>query len=365
MQQVTIYREARRFAGWPANYGIWHWGEEIVVGFAQGYHATQRTLHSRDTSRPFTNMQARSTDGGLSWTVEDFPGKRPGNRGLSADEHMDAGLRLAEVLDGEDAPSDPPGDVDFLNPDFTLMCARTGLKAGTCSFFYVSYDRCRSWHGPYQLPMFEQTAIAARTDYIVEAHNRCLLFLTANKRDGNEGRAFCGRTQDGARTFDFVSYIGDEPRDVKAFSIMPASLMLPDGRILCALRCRGDDTSTWIDLYVSEDAAQTWCYLTRPVDFGPGSRNGNPPTLSQLPDGRLLLVYGNRAVPYAIAARLSDDAGQSWGDEIRLRGNAGSPDLGYPRTAVLPDGKVVTVYYFNDRPDDDGERFIEATIWQP
>lgn len=365
MQQVTIYREAQRFAGWPANYGIWHWGDEIVVGFAQGYHATQQTLHSRDTSRPFTNMQARSIDGGLTWTVEDFPGKRPGNRGLSADEHMNEGLRLAEVLDGADAPGDPPGGINFLNPDFALMCARTGLQAGTRSLFYASYDRCRSWLGPYRLPMFDQTAVAARTDYMVEAQDRCLLFLTANKRDGKEGRVFCTRTQDGGKTFDFVSYIGDEPSETKAFSIMPASLKLPDGRILCALRCRGADTSTWIDLYVSEDAAQTWRYLTRPVDFGPGSRNGNPPTLSQLPDGRLLLVYGNRTPPYTIAAKISDDAGRSWGDEIRLRGNAGSPDLGYPRTAVLPDGRVITVYYFNESPDNDGERFIEATIWQP
>jgi hypothetical protein len=303
-------------------------------------------------------------DGGLSWEIEGFPGNRPGNRGLSADEHMNEGLWLAEVLDGENAPGKLLGDINFSHPDFALLCARTGLQAGTSSLFYVSYDRCRSWLGPYRLPMFEQTAVAARTDYIVEAQDRCLLFLTANKRDGNEGRVFCARTHDRGRTFDFVSFIGDELADGTAFSIMPASLKLTDGRILCALRCRGNNRSTWIDLYVSQDNAQTWHYVTRPVDFGLDSRNGNPPTLSQLPDGRLLLVYGNRTPPYTIAAKLSDDAGQTWEDEICLRGNGGGPDMGYPRTAVLPDGKVVTVYYFNDHPGGTGERFIEATIWQ-
>jgi hypothetical protein len=278
---------------------------------------------------------------------------------------MDEGLRLGEVLDAPDGPGDPPGDIDFLHPDFALMCARTGLEAGTRSMFYVSYDRCKSWRGPYRLPLFDQTAIAARTDYLVEGQNRCLLFLTANKRNGKEGRVFCARTQDGGQTFDFVSYIGDEPAEDRGFGIMPASLKLLDGCILCAVRCRGGDNSTWIDLYISEDEAQTWRYITRPVDFGSESRNGNPPTLSQLSDGRLLLVYGKRTAPYAMAARFSEDAGQSWGDEIRLRGNAGSPDLGYPRTAVLPDGRVVTVYYFNDRSDGNGERFIEATIWRP
>lgn len=46
---------------------------------------------------------------------------------------------------------------------------------------------------------------------------------------------------------------------------------------------------------------------------------------------------------------------------ILLREGGGSHDIGYAR--ALADGAVVSVYYFNDRPD--GERFIEATIWQP
>ena len=363
MKQVIICREAGRFAGWPANYGIWHRDNEIIVGFTRGYHATQQSLHSRDTSRPFMNMQARSIDGGLSWSLEDFTGARPYNRGLSADEHMDDGLKLAEVINDVTFNA-PPGDINFSHPDFALMCARTGLKAGARSLFYISYDRCRSWNGPYDLPQFGETAIAARTDYIVEAPDTCLLFLTANKQDGREGKVFCARTQDAGRTFDFVSYIGDEPEAERAFNIMPASLKLADGRILCAIRCRGKDDATWIDLYETEDNAQTWRYITRPVDFGADSRNGNPPTLNQLPDNRLLLVYGNRNAPYRMAAKISDD-GETWGEEITLRTDAGSPDIGYPRTVVLDNGQVVCVYYFNDRPDGDGERFIEATIWQP
>lgn len=32
MRQASIFREPGRFGGWPANYGIWHWGDEIVGG---------------------------------------------------------------------------------------------------------------------------------------------------------------------------------------------------------------------------------------------------------------------------------------------------------------------------------------------
>jgi hypothetical protein len=34
---VVVYREPDRFGEWPANNGIWVWGDEIVVGFMQGY----------------------------------------------------------------------------------------------------------------------------------------------------------------------------------------------------------------------------------------------------------------------------------------------------------------------------------------
>jgi hypothetical protein len=61
-------------------------------------------------------------------------------------------------------------------------------------------------------------------------------------------------------------------------------------------------------------------------------------------------------------ARLSEDNGRRWGEEIILRDDAGGWDLGYPRTVQRSDGKIVTIYYHNDRPDQ--ERYIAATIWE-
>ena len=67
MRQVTIYREPGRYAGWPANYGIWAWDNEIVVGFTVGYHKSDAGFHRRDPNKPFVGMQARSFDGGETW----------------------------------------------------------------------------------------------------------------------------------------------------------------------------------------------------------------------------------------------------------------------------------------------------------
>ncbi len=359
MEHVVIYREAGRYAGWPANYGIWSWADEIVVGFTLGYHDSGGGFHARDRSRPFAGMQARSLDGGVTWTTGPTPCRTPGDRGLSADEHMTDGLRVGEALRDREMLAEPPGGIDFSHPDFALMCAKTGLDAGTLSFFYTSMDRCASWQGPFRLPMYSPTGVEARTDYLVDGASTCTLFLTATKADGREGRVFCARTDDGGRTFPLRAWIGPEP---EGFAIMPASVRLPGGRILVSVRCRGGGGSregNWIDLYCSDDNAASWRYVNRPVaETGTG---GNPPAMILMADGRLCLVYGYRDAPSGLRAVLSEDEGATWSEPVILRDDGGDHDVGYPRAVQRPDGRVVSVYYYDDEPD--GERYIAATIW--
>lgn len=361
MQHITLYQEPGRYAGWPANYGIWSWGNEIVVGFTLGHYQEGVAFHPRDKNRPFVAMQARSLDGGESWTVEPFPGSIPGGRGLSADEHVHRPLQVGPVLDSPDGPQPCPGDVDFTHPDFALMVARSGLGPGTRSWFYLSTDRCRSWQDPYALPLFGQPGVAGRTDYLVDGPQTCTFFLTAAKAQGGEGRVFCARTQDGGRTMEFVAWVTP---DVPGYAIMPASVRLDGGEILTAVRCSDAHdgipaTRCWIDLYTSTDNGHSWSLCSTPVPNN--GRGGNPPTLTQLRGGRLCLTYGFRDAPYGIRSQLSSDNGKSWGDPILLRTDGGNHDLGYPRTVQRADGQLVTVYYFNHQVD--GERSIEATIW--
>jgi len=93
----------------------------------------------------------------------------------------------------------------------------------------------------------------------------------------------------------------------------------------------------------STDDGQTW------TDEGlVAGYHQHPPHLLRLKDQRLLLTYGNRR-DGSIEARLSENNGKAWGAPLKLY-TTGPGDMGYPSTAQLPDGKLVTVFYGAQSP---------------
>lgn len=342
-KNVTVYQEEGRFGGWPANHGAWSWGNEIVVGFEAGYFEKKTRGHAIDYTKPAEHALARSLDGGETWAIEIPPGLQP-----------PPGERVAGLPTGDEGRplTDCPGGIDFTDPGFALTARMTSIDAGQ-SRFYTTLDRGKTWSGPYALPDFGQPGTAARTDYLVNGKHDLTMFLTVAKSNGKEGRVICARTRDGAKTWTMEAFVTPEPEG-RDYAIMPSSVRLPDGRILTTVRYR-----KFIDAFVSDDDGRSWEKLNRPVP----TLGGNPPSLVELTDGRLVLTYGYRLKPYGIRARISTDQGQTWGDEIVLREDGGNWDLGYTRTVQRPDGKMVTAYYYN--LDADSERLIGATIWDP
>jgi hypothetical protein len=341
LRHVIVCAAGGRFNGWPANTGIWSWGNEIAVGFAQGAFARKENDHSIDRDQPLSILLGRSRDGGETWTVEPHPeldGRAPGA-----------------------AVADP---IDFAHPDFTF-------RAWHRSFWY-SHDRGRTWQGPFDLgDLGLPGKLTARTDYLVTNRHEALFFMAAEVEGVQAGRykdrAFCARTSDGGQTFQFVSWINGQPAAVRA--VMPATVRLSSTELVTVLRRRFDVAPTagndhcWLDAFGSKDNGASWQYLSRVAYTDLGRHNGNPASLVRLPSGDLCVTYGFRAPPHGMRAKLSADGGRSWGPEISLRADALTWDFGYPRSVVRPDGKVVVVYYFNtaQRP----EQHIAATIWDP
>src|SRR5436190_8542092 len=184
-QHVLVYREPGRLGGWPANYGVWSWGNEIVVGFAAAYHKVMPgDRHQQDHDKPEEPRLARSLDGGLTWSIETNPGA------------------------GE--PRDLTDAIDFERPGFAMTLRFASNHTGP-SLLWYSYDRGHTWTGPFRFPQFGK-GTAARTDYIVTGQRSALVFVTQAKANGREGRPICVRTDDGGLTWKLAGYIGDEPR---------------------------------------------------------------------------------------------------------------------------------------------------------
>jgi hypothetical protein len=72
-KNVVVYQEAGRFGGWPANQGVWSWGDEIVVGLRSAIFKVNPVSHAVDNAKPQDEYQARSLDGGLTWNIEKPP----------------------------------------------------------------------------------------------------------------------------------------------------------------------------------------------------------------------------------------------------------------------------------------------------
>jgi hypothetical protein len=104
----------------------------------------------------------------------------------------------------------------------------------------------------------------------------------------------------------------------------------------------------------SHDMGQTW----EPwEDMG---IIGHPHHALRLPDDRVYLLYGYRHEPYGIRARVLDpECTRFDSKEIVLRDDGGSGDLGYPWSCLTADGRVLSVYYFNQQ---DGTRHIAGTF---
>lgn len=89
---------------------------------------------------------------------------------------------------------------------------------------------------------------------------------------------------------------------------------------------------------------------------------GHPYFALRLTSGNVLLVYGYRREPFGIRCRVLDPecTDISTSEEFVLRDDGAGFDLGYPHAALLPDGRVLVVYYFHS--EDGGQRYTAGSF---
>lgn len=347
IKYLTVAALKDRFFGWPANNGMWQWdnGREILLGFTNG-NFEEQDGHNIGKEQ-LTNL-ARSTDGGETWERED-----PEN--FVGDE-------------GEVIPS--PGNILFGHPDFALRVAARGYHGTNDKngHFFISYSRGKNWEGPYRFnglnedENLEGMEITSRTNYRISGDNSIQLFMTARNRElefGNRlDKPFIAESNDGGKSFQFKGWAVPWTDQYRA--VMPSVVHCTNGDLVMSVRRRNPrdkEQSCWVDAFVSKDEGGTWSFLSKIGDTG--LNNGNPPGLAILKDGRLACCYANRTSS-KIFLRFSENNGASWEEEIVVRDNPYSYDMGYPQLLQNSDGDLVALYYIST--EECPQSYIEAAI---
>jgi hypothetical protein len=362
VEHAIVKAEPGTFVAWPANNGLWNFGNgEILVGYSLGAYVEKK---GHNGAEPFRHALSRSLDGGRTWTDE----------------------QPSPFVD-ERHSEESSQPVDFSRPDLALRLVGNGYPANSDIHhprggFLVSEDRGRTWSGVRSLgtlpdhPEFAGRHFSTRTNYLIDG-DACLLFVTTRVQSDDKAvlwgteKIACVRTKDGL-DFEFLGWVVPPSDPYRA--TMPAVARIDTDTLFVAARRRqlpADASSganadpCWIDGYISRDGGRSWTFTGRVAETG--RWNGNPPALALTGDGRLCCVYGNRDRA-TMEAVFSADDGSSWSQPTVLRNDYhrdsfGDPDLGYPRLTLADDGSLVATYYW--ATESHPHHHIAATRWRP
>jgi hypothetical protein len=365
LDHAVVYRREDEFCAWTYTRGFW---EDANGNLMQNFDALTVDYKDPDfinhnnifaNSKGTKQVTVRSTDRGRTWN-----GDNPE-------------VNLLAARNATARPFAESGPINYLDRNVLVSSFSSGFgtPAGRAPI-QVSKDAGRTWSAPSQLPLDGLQSLTALNSYLVRPDGRCLLFMFEVGPDGNRRPLVYG-SLDGGTEFHFMAYITPE-RDPhraadslqKASSLAfsghrwfyPRATLLRNGRILCTLRCQRDPTGDmWTEVYKSDDGGRTWGFHSRVNDFGaPGS-------LVLMDDDRLVMVYGYRTANFGVRAAVSEDGGATWGNELIVRDDGGSWDLGYPNAWQVEPGKVGVIYYFNSKNDplqvNGGKRHIARSIF--
>jgi sialidase-1 len=163
-------------------------------------------------------------------------------------------------------------------------------------------------------------------------------------------------SEDDGKTWPLLAELpvraGDDPAHYHELHSVEAA----DGRWIVQIRNHNQTDNRETLQTHSTDGGKSW---TEPCSIGVW---GLPSHLVRLSDGRLLMSYGHRRPPLGNQARISDDNGATWSDPMILQGDANSGDLGYPSTAEVSPGQLVTVWY--EKLSDNPNAQLRMARWQ-
>lgn len=266
--------------------------------------------------------------------------------------------------------------------DGTLLCTsygwtqiseedRQGLKqpnvtTGSGYVFLGGYtvrsaDGGRSWKGPYYPPHISPEINFTPKGDAVPAYNRGALY------EGKDGRVFwvvaAHDQKSPSKTSNHLLISND-----KGLTWQYSCPVAVDDEVVFNEASIYETPKGDIVAFIRTGKYEDQAVITRSTDggksFGPWKSmgfKGHPLQAVRLPDDRVLLVYGYRHKPYGIRARILNAECTDFesAEEIVLREDGGSGDIGYPWAVVMDEHHALVTYYFNK---ENQTRHIAGTV---
>ena len=300
-------------------------------------------------------VMLRSKDGGKTWgdrqVIADIP---------NLDEREGCGLQLKDgtIVVGI-----------FYNaayhPDGTYMTVAerknhiaTSKKPWAGTYMITSEDNGHTWSKPYHIDTSDMPYISVEgpTDAPIEMPDGSIVMGIIGKDNHSSSLI---RSTDKGKTWKHVAVMASDPDGKLGGFMEPGLVRTKTGRLVTAMRNHAADHAIWVTH--SDDDGKTWSPVKKTAMIG------HPVDLIELADGRLMATYGLRRyfhpTPGGVRACFCSDNGETWDiqTEVAIRNDFPNWDVGYPESLQMPDGRVLTVYYYNLF----NKYYIGGTTWTP
>jgi hypothetical protein len=194
-----------------------------------------------------------------------------------------------------------------------------------------STDGGLTWSAPFRVPLNSPHGPVVLSD-------GRLLYAGKRLWSSDKKVGVCHSRDDG-KSWEWLSDIPARPGDAVAEYHELHAIEARDGTLLVQIRNHNAANKGETLQCESRDGGKSWT-IPHPIGVW-----GLPSQLLLLRDGRLLMSYGYRRAPFGNQARLSSDHGKTWSEPLVISSDAPGVDVGYPSSAELPDGSLVTVWY--------------------
>ncbi len=424
VRHIKLCGSKQTYCGHPRQCGIYNFGGgEIAVVHHHApnqYEVPSDVLHSppRGYQARSVRLLQRSVDGGETWPQE--------NNVVIFDESAPIEERRERIFGAQDKPRER---MDMSRDDAIFNWVKSWVGPEDewgipklIPFVLRSIDKGYTWeHTPtvVQHPFNRDMGLLADNHPVVRMPDGT--FLAALSVGGAGVCLFA--TEDDGLTWEYISLIARMGEDAIGGSPTYAGLvLLATGRLLCFMLFKkgrmpcicmnySDDGYNWTKpKAIVRWGDSPWSRIpveknrcTGPggqcqrntltfgdgVHFGKEELAGRPEACEEpecprgdtygprdgvhyrspwpmlLADGRLLVLFGRRRIPYGIGCLFSEDNGASWSSQYVVRADGFSGDIGYPVATQLDDGRIFTTYYMalEDGNKFGGARFIGGSFF--